>query len=1181
MDRSLAMLLLLGSLFSLILLAMALFAMAPIFFSCAVSLLYTLSYFLLNEKHGVHNAQEFENRFWTIFAVLLSTAAFFAKDSPIAFGWSYPSIGFLSVLSVGYGMHIWDRHMHRLEITQPLQMKKTTATSSLTKLEEMGIPIEEKLSKISECIACIDKFYLPSTIQQIVNQQFILEKEREIISIFEEAQASELNYLISHSKLAHIFYKIKDHRSFSHQHRTRIIELMGINRISQLTVHSKVRVLHALQLMKLSANLRAEYCVRNIIISTKQDKLSDLKTLMDAKGDYLCMRKLIFEDIKSDKFRDDILKHIKTQAGIQLSHMRFNTKISKKRKRTKFWRKILSDVDDTLTCSAGSYPSGIDKRFGKKVVYPGVLAFYRELDLGTDGPEEWPSNAVGNLVFLSARPHVYKDVSEKINFAKFAKLRERGMHTTPCLLAGDITSGIETLMTNDFEPLAQKKFDNFKAYASIYPEFRHVFVCDNGQGDVRAGELMVDAFPTMVEAIYVHVVQNVSTTYKYNASEWKKKEVQPYFFTTYPEAALDAARRNPPLIRVSGLRRICVESLSDFNKIDSKSWPSEETKLDRRDELNQSLWQCNQFLAAKGMEEVPLIETPQQWNVGEKVMSNFGVGTVLAYKATFDLYTIELDWRPLDVQLKAHENYLSANESERKTDSSTSEIRVSVLETVFEADDETITTIPEADQCEEIARSGKELSSISLSNDCNDRPSSPPSLIEERHGQASEGNSCRVTLTIQGRLLQAYTSPKAPIFSKEENKQEFSFFPKQKSENEKIKKIFKTGDQCNTLYGTGIICDFRENDKIYVVKMEDWDAIAYVFEDSLIKEDGSVWNSLLRIITPSETKTPSKPKRSKQKESEKCVLKDTFIRTPYGEGKIIQPNRKIDIEGQRMENTYRTSSVALCTWCLADKSHPILYCTDENLLLWKKMDDEERSKASGGILSAFGSIVSLGFLRSDKKREEMVPTEIVVPNFDRHYRDGACVTTIFGNGRVVSFRDVDGFYKVSLTNWTLANGKRATIFSRREELSTQIVNGCHEGYPVLTSLGLTGSLASIQLTTGVHIVTVESSGMVCYLQPKDIIMPLKAAVGHSVLTPFGEGKVMKYRQQDGVYEIMLKFGAMLYAPGEAFDNINSKSESSMTKMDWILSLFGGRNDPQRSRSNSITSVRTNTSKSIL
>lgn len=188
-------------------------------------------------------------------------------------------------------------------------------------------------------------------------------------------------------------------------------------------------------------------------MSTKQDELSELKTLMDSKGDYWTISKLIYDDIQSDIVRKDILEHIQRQAKVQLSHMAFKTRRSKDRKR-KFWRKVLSDVDDTLTCSAGSYPSGIDKRYGKKVVYPGVIGFYRELDLGIDGPEEWPEHTVGNLVFLSARPHVYKDVTEKINHDKFALLRDkRGLHTTPCLLAGDLRSGVETLTKNDFGPL--------------------------------------------------------------------------------------------------------------------------------------------------------------------------------------------------------------------------------------------------------------------------------------------------------------------------------------------------------------------------------------------------------------------------------------------------------------------------------------------------------------------------------------------------------------------------------------------------------------------------------------------------------------------------------------------------------------------------------------------------------
>jgi len=143
--------------------------------------------------------------------------------------------------------------------------------------------------------------------------------------------------------------------------------------------------------------------------------------------------------------------------------MRIKSKKSRLRN-IKAWRKILSDVDDTLISSGGHYPAGCDKRYPKKALYPGVLAFYRELDLGTRGPQEWPVGAVGNLVFLSARPHVYKDVSERQNYAKFAKLRDLGMHTNPSLLAGDTASGSKMVFQNDMEPLALKKFQNFKEY---------------------------------------------------------------------------------------------------------------------------------------------------------------------------------------------------------------------------------------------------------------------------------------------------------------------------------------------------------------------------------------------------------------------------------------------------------------------------------------------------------------------------------------------------------------------------------------------------------------------------------------------------------------------------------------------------------------------------------------------
>ena len=50
----------------------------------------------------------------------------------------------------------------------------------------------------------------------------------------------------------------------------------------------------------------------------------------------------------------------------------------------------------------------------------------------------------------------------------------------------------------DLEPMAQKKVENFSEYYQLYPEFTHIFVGDNGQGDVRAAELIAEAYVRIV-----------------------------------------------------------------------------------------------------------------------------------------------------------------------------------------------------------------------------------------------------------------------------------------------------------------------------------------------------------------------------------------------------------------------------------------------------------------------------------------------------------------------------------------------------------------------------------------------------------------------------------------------------------------------------------------------------------
>jgi hypothetical protein len=135
---------------------------------------------------------------------------------------------------------------------------------------------------------------------------------------------------------------------------------------------------------------------------------------------------------------------------------------------------------------------------------------------------------------------------------------------------------------------------------------------------------------------------------------------------------------------------------------------------------------------------------------------------------------------------------------------------------------------------------------------------------------------------------------------------------------------------------------------------------------------------------------------------------------------------------------------------------------------WKDLKMHDCKKASDGLFSAFGTLVSsstfdfAGLRFSHKVKDE----ERTLPKVERYYRDSAAVSMVFGNGMVLGFREEDGFYHVSLIGWTLANGVHPSAWLQEVDISYQIAKGCQEGYPVLTTFGLTGTLESVQPTTG-------------------------------------------------------------------------------------------------------------------
>ena len=104
------------------------------------------------------------------------------------------------------------------------------------------------MSKINQCLQDIDRPLIASTINNIINRRFILKKEKEIINIFLDCDATTLNHLVCHFKLTLLVYKIKDH-GFGGQHRSELLGILAAELLHALKLYSGVIVLAALQIL--------------------------------------------------------------------------------------------------------------------------------------------------------------------------------------------------------------------------------------------------------------------------------------------------------------------------------------------------------------------------------------------------------------------------------------------------------------------------------------------------------------------------------------------------------------------------------------------------------------------------------------------------------------------------------------------------------------------------------------------------------------------------------------------------------------------------------------------------------------------------------------------------------------------------------------------------------------------
>lgn len=358
-------------------------------------------------------------------------------------------------------------------------------------------------------------------------------------------------------------------------------------------VETKVALIHALQHVgRIRARKEQQEWAEQMITNTFGQELLLLKNLLDSGGNHHNLLKLVFQDITYSKYRDNILRHIQENSAVGV-HDRIPSSVGSGvtpllvDKRVGHGPlKVLSDLDDTLVCSGGHFPAGVDKRFPRRVVYPGIMPLYLELVLPS--LEATPASKFGlepqqyysGLVFLSARPHLVKDVSEQVSYNMFQRLvKENVLHAMPTLIPGDLARSACAIFLHSFQhslrrpmpwkPMGEAKYKSMKEYSDLYGESSLIFFGDNGQGDVVAAELALIpcGASSPIKAAFIFEVQaaeKATTTLGGTLEERKNKWLENNIF--HVRSPLAAAYRavEEGLLGAEALRKVASAACNEL-----------------------------------------------------------------------------------------------------------------------------------------------------------------------------------------------------------------------------------------------------------------------------------------------------------------------------------------------------------------------------------------------------------------------------------------------------------------------------------------------------------------------------------------------------------------------------------------------------------------------------------------
>eukprot|EP01065_Artemidia_motanka_P043041 TRINITY_DN5896_c0_g1_i1.p1 TRINITY_DN5896_c0_g1~~TRINITY_DN5896_c0_g1_i1.p1 ORF type:complete len:737 (+),score=180.22 TRINITY_DN5896_c0_g1_i1:107-2317(+) len=355
---------------------------------------------------------------------------------------------------------------------------------------------------------------------------------------------------------------------------------------------SGVRKLHDMLVFRRDRLKKLDMALR-----ARAECLADFKAALDGGGTVHTLHDLVFNRLGA-AHRLCVTQHFKTQAAIMPPELR--------------GVKVISDLDDTIVCSGGRWPAGSDRRLHHGELYPGALSFLRELARCGPAGREGKKLSSG-LVFLSARPHLYKDYMETKSYRQFRALADAGLlGQMATLLPGKLRPPIRDAWryitragAKPWELVGANKARTVGEYQELYPEATLVFVGDDGQGDRYAAEDLL-AEGKIVSAFIHSVIPPEDLRRRYSDPPEGM-----YVFRTYVEAAaLAIEAKGATGFGFSAARRVAESAIRELNTmriINKDLYP--DARYDAYyEEIARDVGRLNEIFIRAGCEPIEIVQ---------------------------------------------------------------------------------------------------------------------------------------------------------------------------------------------------------------------------------------------------------------------------------------------------------------------------------------------------------------------------------------------------------------------------------------------------------------------------------------------------------------------------------------------------------------------------------------------